>query len=121
MSLPGFENIDGLTPKAIAAAPKLVELLHNGAIRKSREIEAALGLSDVEVRAVVHLLRVSQHQPICSNTNGYWYATNDTEILDCVDSMRARADSIRNAAAGLYAAYEWMKRERERHGQTALF
>ena len=53
--------------------------------------------NDVEVRYCVNYLR-SICIPICSNTNGYWIANTDEEILDTVKMLKARAYSMLSIA-----------------------
>lgn len=71
----------------------------------SKRIEASLGVTGVEVRAMVSHLRANG-LPICSSGQGYWYAATAEEI----DLTIAHLDHRRTALEYLIRDLESCKR-----------
>lgn len=64
--------------------------------------------SDVEIREMVHNLRV-HGEPICSCRDGYYYAANSREVYETVQFLYNRVRSILRAYSGLEATYYEMR------------
>lgn len=75
-------------------------------------IGAVTGLSTINVRAVIHVLRV-KGRPICSaGKKGYWYATDPEEISDSIDGFTSRINSMTEAKTALIDTRRRMQLER---------
>lgn len=61
-----------------------------------------------EIRAIVNLLR-NNGVPICSDSNGYYYATNSREIEITMNHLKSRAKEIQKACDGLSDVYYDLK------------
>lgn len=106
MTLPGFENIDGMTRRAINATPLLLKGLRSYGIDepiKSPEIEEALSISGVEVRAIVSSLRKSG-EPIASTSKGYYWATKPSELETTIGHIEGRMHKLGSVREGLVNA-----------------
>lgn len=67
----------------------------------------------VEIRQYVHTLRVSGH-PICSNQNGYFYASQVSDVEMTMANLRSRVKSIQQAYDGLESSkWQMLKRQRD--------
>ena len=72
----------------------------------SREIERALGITDVAVRDAVHKARTIDNIPICSGNTGYFMTRDRAEALRTVKSLRSRAKQNNEAADGIEKHYQ---------------
>ena len=70
----------------------------------SRQIENTFDISGVNVREIVHYLRVYDKQPVCSDSSGYFYARNKMEASHTVKQLRSRVRHINEAATALESA-----------------
>ena len=66
----------------------------------AKTIEQAFRLDGAEVRRCIHRLR-RKGVPICSDTNGYFYAQNQREIDRTIHSMNSRILKMQSARNGL--------------------
>ena len=66
------------------------------------------------LRRVINTLRQKGY-PICSDTKGYWMATDKREILDNAEALKGRAIKILEAVRGMQYAAKKMPLE-----QTSL-
>jgi len=57
------------------------------------------------IREIIHYLR-SHANPICANSNGYFWAKTPDELQESIDSLKGRARSILQARQGLLLAYK---------------
>jgi hypothetical protein len=55
------------------------------------------------LREIINTLRQSG-EPICSSTNGYWYAKNAEELKNCIEALDGRAIKIFEATKGMKKA-----------------
>ena len=93
MTLPGFEDVPGLTERAWAARQALIlGLLHHRSKKPvvSRVIEPALGITGPEVRALVSQLRLLR-LPIGSGSKGYFWASDICDIEETILHLQSRA------------------------------
>jgi hypothetical protein len=72
--------------------------IHHGPI-KSWMLEDQFHLKGVQVRAIIHALRMAQC-PICSSQKGYWWGTPD-EVKKTIEHLRERVRSISAVAWAL--------------------
>ena len=79
----------------------------------ARTIEQAFRLDGAEVRRCIHRLR-RKGVPICSDTNGYFYAQNQGEIDRTIRSMSSRIIKMESARNGLVKS----KRQLPQDGDT---
>ena len=70
----------------------------------SRQIENTFGISGVNVREIVHYLRVNEKLPICSDSTGYFYARNREEASHTIKQLRSRIRQINEAACAIESA-----------------
>lgn len=64
------------------------------------------GIDRVLLGKIVHILRVEKLIPnLIATSKGYYVATEDAEILNGIESMRQRANSINAAADGMEAGF----------------
>ena len=70
----------------------------------SRHIERTFDISGVNVREIVHYLRVYDKKPICSDSSGYFYARNKVEASHTIKQLRSRVKHINEAATALESA-----------------
>ena len=106
MKLPGYENIPGLTERAVEQIPRFLVGIKRHWISdpvKSRVIEKALGLSGPEVRAIVSVLRTKGY-PIASGSKGYWWATKPGELASTREHVQARRRRLQSVDEGLERA-----------------
>jgi hypothetical protein len=73
----------------------------------------------VHIRAIVNSLRVNGY-PICSSKNGYFFAQNKAEILQTINNLRSRMESIREAFFGLMDCYDSYDNEPEHHPEELM-
>ena len=71
---------------------------------KSRQLEAMFSLRGVNIREIVHWLRVGDHLPICSDSAGYFYARNKFEAEHTIRQLRSRIKHINEAVCGIEQA-----------------
>lgn len=63
-------------------------------------ITSAFGVSGVRVRNMVNSARC-KGDPICSNGNGYYIASDKYELEDTIASIKGRISVMNNAVDGL--------------------
>jgi biotin operon repressor len=63
-------------------------------------IETKLGLSGPEVRQIIRRLRKAGH-PICSGSNGYYWATDADDLQSTINHLRTRAADEVDTANGI--------------------
>ena len=69
------------------------------------DLAYATGLRGSEViRKHINALR-SAGNPIVSDTDGYYIATNSEQIEKCIQSLRSRCAAIEDAICGLYKSF----------------
>ncbi len=77
------------------SAPKFVSLIN-------REVGGLKNkFSEVRLRKCVNWIRCTSTLFICSSQRGYWEAQTAGEMIDVIDSMEERANSIKAGAHGL--------------------
>jgi hypothetical protein len=64
--------------------------------------------SGVEIRELVHKLRV-EGVPICSCSDGYYFASDSAEVFATVKSLQSRINNISKAHSGLLDTYYELK------------
>lgn len=69
----------------------------------SRELSSAFNIPERELRTVINELR-REGVPICSSSNGYFFAESDTELLQTIGHMASRIAGISGALRGLKKA-----------------
>lgn len=104
-----FQGTGGL-PRPIKAqpipAPKLVNLVNKSLTLKTR-------FNEVRLRKCVSFIRCTSMCFVCSNGKGYWEANTPQEMLDVIQSMEERANSIYASARGLRNLYAQSVKKRE--------
>ncbi len=106
MNLPGYEDIPGLTKKAVEQIPRFLVGIKRHWMSdpvKSCVIEKALGLTGSEVRAIVSLLRIKTY-PIASGSKGYWWAVRSCELVSTREHIQGRYRRLRAVDEGLERA-----------------
>lgn len=106
--LPGFEDIEGMTKRAISKIEEFrgrLKLSPKSKPVKSRRIEKALGLKGTEVRAIVSYLRCKGN-PIGSTSKGYFWARTRSELSSTQGQIHGRIVQLTKVRAGLEIAYE---------------
>lgn len=96
-------EISGMTTRAEKNIPGLFELIRQhekGIPIKSRNIEKLLLITGDEVRAIVAYLRQNR-QPVCSDSNGYYWGTEREHLEHTIAQLRSRIDKIGRAVLGL--------------------
>lgn len=68
---------------------------------KSYEIERRFDVKGKTVRETVNELRRMGY-PICSDNQGYFYATEKTDLYETITNLEHRIRGIKNALNGLY-------------------
>lgn len=63
-----------------------------------------LGKEGADIRSVINALRVKGY-PICGNSEGYFYAQTNTELLRYIESFQGRIDKQQEACNGLKKAF----------------
>ena len=67
---------------------------------KSPVLEARFGISGRVLREAVNELRCNGH-PVCSDENGYYYASSEAELLATIRQLNSRISKIAKAKNGL--------------------
>jgi len=62
------------------------------------------------LREIINHLRRTGH-PICSSTNGYWWASSPEDLQVNIDALKGRAIKILEAVNGLQKAHDEWERE----------
>jgi biotin operon repressor len=73
---------------------------NEGSPVSAKMIGKAFGMDDIHVRRIISDARRSGI-PICSNSKGYYYSTDDMDIKNTLESLKRRVASIQNAIDGL--------------------
>lgn len=93
MSLPGFEDIPGLSPKVVAQATNCLVYLQMHTTedkpRKAYNFRQAYGFRPSEVAALIGYLRM-QGYPIGSNGKGYFWVREPDELDKTIEHMESR-------------------------------
>lgn len=71
---------------------------------KSHRLEQIFKLSGSEIRSIVHFARSIHHLPVCSDSAGYFYATNKFQTEHTIRQMRSRIRFINEAVCGIEKA-----------------
>ena len=71
---------------------------------RSVKIEKGLDVSGVDVRAMANTLR-RRGEPIGSNVNGYYYATDARELEETIKHLTERRNSLSAVIEGLNRAF----------------
>jgi len=72
---------------------------------KNPVLEARFDISGRVLREIVNKLRC-EGQPICSDENGYYYASSETELSATIQQLNNRISNIAKAKNGLVRAME---------------
>ncbi|MDR0469692.1 MAG: hypothetical protein LBH09_06925 [Peptococcaceae bacterium] len=67
---------------------------------KSPVLEARFGISGRVLREMINELRCQGH-PVCSDENGYYYASTEAELLATIRQLNSRISKIAKAKNGL--------------------
>lgn len=113
MALTTFENVDGLTKKAVDRIDEFLERIERvgkDTPVKSRIIENRMDLRGVEVRAIVNFLRKKGY-PIGSSSKGYWFAKSKDEIEETLQHLHQRKSAIQSVINGLESSNYFKKQE----------
>jgi len=103
MTLPGFEHIEGLSKRAVAAIPSFIvgmKLRSKTRPVTSKEIETKMNLTGPEVRAIVSHLR-TKGAPIASGGKGYFWAKTYNELGITAEHLKARIVRMQTVLNGL--------------------
>jgi len=68
-----------------------------------RKLSSMSGVTPSDIRRVVNELRSEKH-PVCSDSNGYFYASSVQEIDMTIAHLASRVKQINKAKDGLYGA-----------------
>ena len=68
---------------------------------KSKILEARYGVGGVMIREVVHYLRACMNEPICSDTNGYFYPKSKIEANHTLAQLKSRIKEISDVVNGI--------------------
>jgi len=68
-------------------------------------LEARFNISGRALREIINELRCRGH-PICSDENGYYYASNEAELSATIRQLNNRISNIAKARNGLLRAME---------------
>lgn len=82
----------------------------------SAYLQSRFSISSRTVRKLVNQLR-NDGNPICSDENGYYYATDQKELLNSIHQMTSRIKEIAKAKNGLVKA---LKHFPDTNGQLKL-
>ncbi|MDE7244104.1 MAG: hypothetical protein K2O18_09030 [Oscillospiraceae bacterium] len=98
------------------ASEQLKEHLKNNCLGRSHamkasELEAALHVSENELRRQVNRLR-RKNVPVCSGPEGYFYAAHAGEVVDTILNLEEMMKGIQDSMSGLRGSLE-------RFGETA--
>ena len=111
MSDPRAESRAELNRQKIASVLSVIKEYNSASPIKGSMVAYKAGLSsDVGVRGAVNQLR-SEGEPVCSNGDGYWYASTTLEIQNTIEELEARSRSMNNAIAGLRICRDRMIRD----------
>lgn len=75
---------------------------------QSKAIEKRFHVSGRNIRNIVHILRC-EGNPICSDENGYYYATTKRELVGSIRQLDSRIRKIKQARDGLESAISNLK------------
>lgn len=93
MSLPGFEDVPGLTEKVIVKSTTCLSyLMHNTSESNpciSRSFQHAYKFVPSQVSSLISYLRM-QSYPIGSNGKGYFWARKPEELDQTIEHMESR-------------------------------
>ena len=110
MPLTGFPSVDTrCSEKLQKLAPDLVVLLRLRGRVTSPVIEADLGISGVQVRALVSWMRCQGRRDISrigSDGNGYWWATTREDIRPTIEHVEQRARKLYQVRDGMIRAFD---------------
>ena len=96
-----------MTKKAQKKIWDVIEYLKTRNIKNkttSKSLELEFCLSGAEIRSIVHYGRSVLHLPICSDSNGYFYARNKYQMEHTIRQMRSRIKFINDAVCGMEKA-----------------
>ena len=97
MSIPGFEHIKGLTPRAFKHYNYFIITLKEHHWRSdpvtSKRIEKALGITGPEVRAL-RLLAWEKGDPVGTCAKGYFWSTKSEEMYKVWEHIKARKEAL---------------------------
>ena len=100
-----------LNRQKMAAVLSVIKGRNSLAPVTGKSIAFKTGLSsDVTVRGAINQLR-QDGAAICSNGDGYWYATTAYELQSTIEELEGRVSAVNNAIAGLRIARDRMNRE----------
>jgi len=68
---------------------------------KSKQLEQKWFISGTQVRDTIHYLRVHKKEPICSDSNGYFYARNKQECKHTIAQLRSRMIKLSQVAKAM--------------------
>ena len=71
----------------------------------SKHLEFVYGIKGSQVRQIINELRCKGN-PICSDSNGYYYAENEMELRHSICQLSSRVGKIAKARNGLIRAIE---------------
>ncbi len=115
MTLPGYEDIEGITPAVTHSVPLFLFHLKRHPMSDpvtSVRIEKGLNLTGPEVRAMVAAC-VRQGEPIASGPKGYWWAGSPEEIEITKRHLLARTIALQSRLRDYSKIQEKMLRERQ--------
>ncbi len=122
MTLPGFEDFNGLSARALEVKGVFLRRLK---LRtpdnpvKSKLIEQALDLTGPEVRALVSLLRCNGEQ-IGSGKDGYYWCQTAAELQPTIDHIAGRISRLQIVWAGLMTARSMLNTGKQAGSQGSL-
>lgn len=97
MSIPGFEHIKGLTPRAFKQYNKFILGLKEHHWKSnpvtSKRIEKAFGITGPEVRAL-RLLAWEKGDPVGTCSKGYFWSTKSDEMYGVWEHIKARKEAL---------------------------
>ena len=119
----GFANETApLTESELKALPAVVERLKL-AVGKDRavfndQLRAITGLTSARIRKLINYIRCTGQVPcLLANSQGYYIAEKDSEILDYINSLEGREIAIREVRQSI----EKQRVERWKNAQGSLF
>lgn len=98
MKLPTFEDIEGLTPKALEAKEFILnaifkalgEFITAAEIARKLRLEESIQIEQVSVRAVIAYMRLFEGQPISSSGDGFRYEYTPEGLNSTIEHIRGR-------------------------------
>lgn len=89
---------------------KKLKRYHRGYLRAigGKELEVAFSVSGSQIRKMINALR-SDGEPICSDENGYYYASNAQEVHLSINRFNSRIGKMDMAKQGLVKSLEHFK------------